>query len=348
MLKPMNERASMGWLGLGLLLCPAAVSAAVATEDRFDFLSFAQMTAEQHDDDDRVSFGVDRLRLKATYRTDTLTGGLQLDLSGDDLGASQPGTLPNVIKDVWVGIPITSGQRVTLGQFKTPVGLDFNRPANDLLITKRGMEKPLVLERALGVMFSGRAPVEGLEYDIGLFDEAGRSGATADADGQAGDANAWAGRLRYSISGLSAEVSYGRTEQAGGPATSDYYLYAVGLAYALRDWTVAFEQLDGSNVLGVSGRDERVTYIHLGRRISPRLDLVARYYDGESEVNRDRTRLRNTYVGGSMRLFEGRRSEGRLQLNYLFAGGDETAYTGVGGSRSDALLLQFQWLVREG
>lgn len=330
---------------LGLLVSLISAPLVLLAEESFDFIAFAQFTAELPEENDRLSFGSDRLRLKATYETEKLTGRLHVDLNVDDFGTSPPGTLQNVIQDLWVRIPAIDGHTVTVGQFKTPLGMDFHRPADALLITKRGMEKPLVIERALGVMLSGSGPVVGLGYDVGVFNIAGRSGATAYEDNQNGDDNAWVGRVRYDFRDFHAEASYGHSANAGGPITADYAVYDVGFSYTGEKWTGVFEWIEGSDVLGVAGRDERVAYIHLGRRLSPRLELVARFYDGESEVDGTRSRLRNTYAGGNLRLFENSQSEGRLQLNYLFAGGDETAYTGVSGSRSDAILLQFQWLV---
>jgi hypothetical protein len=70
---------------------------------------------------------------------------------------------------------------------------------------------------------------------------------------------------------------------------------------------------------------------------------VARHYEGESSIGGSTTDLRNNYLGVSWRVYETPRMNGRLQVNYVLAGGDELAYTGVRGYRDDAVLVQFQF-----
>jgi len=151
---------------------PMTVSAAEAK-----FFGYSQITAavgkgaEGNDDNDGLRFGADRIRLGYKIKQGNAWGKLQVDFmktdsSGDttydvDNGVltSNPNTkigVPEIIKDAVVGYKFNDAANVMAGVFKTPVGMDFNTSGKGLDIVQRGMEKKLVLERAAGLMVSGR------------------------------------------------------------------------------------------------------------------------------------------------------------------------------------------------
>lgn len=313
----------------------------------FSYSAFAQLTAEVIESQGGIAFGADRVRIKGTYGHERWTTGLMLDLNAGDLDARPPGTLPNVVQDAFVAYSFHPRHSVKFGQFKTPVGRDFNVPGNALGITKRGLDLGVVPGRDIGIMVSGRSLPHGFGYDVGIFNVAGRSPATLHTSDQVGDANAWAARVLFREGPWSAEASLGVSEDAGGPATEDYRVVDLAGGYADGPWTATIEWVDGQDVRGVAGRDERVVYVHGGYRLSPKVELVLRHYDGESEVGGVSTDLTNTYLGATFDAFDFGDGQGRIQINYLFAGGDERTYTGVRGFRSDALLAQFQWSIQK-
>ena len=321
-------------------------SAAIAEDPKFEFLGFAQLTAEHVESDDGIAFGADRIRLRGVYEIQKFSVGLMLDLNAGDLDARAPGTLPNVIADAFVAYRFDSKHQLKLGQFKTPVGLDFNTSGQSLHITKRGMEAGLVLARDLGLMLSGRKIGAGFGYDVGMFNVAGRSLATEHLQDQVGDANAWAARVLYDTGPWHLQAAYGVSEEAGGTNSENYRVFNVSGSYTNGPWTAVLEWIDGDHVRGEIDRNERVAYAHLGYRVSPSVEFVARHYDGESRVSGLTTDLGNTFLGANVEIFKNENSEGRLQLNYLIIGGNAGAYTGVRAFRSDAVLIQFQWLVR--
>jgi hypothetical protein len=267
---------------------------------------------------------------------------MQLDFAVDDLGDSRPGTLTNVILDLHATYQLEGKHSVRFGQYKTPLGMDFNTPAHQLDITKRGMEAGLVLNRDFGVMLTGREILGGLSYDIGLFNPPGRSGATSYLDSQVGQAVGQVARLRYDRSAWHAELSHGIAENAGGPNTMDYTVSNLGLRFSREGWTVKAEWIEGHDVLGIDGREEEVHYVHVTRELRPGLELVARHYTGRSHVSSETTDLDNTYIGLTKHFARQTRLQTRLQANYVFAGGDRSTYTGLRGFREDALLVQLQ------
>jgi len=223
--------------------------------------------------------------------------------------------------------------------------MDFNISTRSLDITKRGLDAGLVLNRDIGLMASGRGIGRGFGYDIGYFNIAGRSGATTYTDAQEGEDNAYAGRLHYDMGAWHAELAYGATPDAGGPGTADYEVRDFGIRYGSGDWTVKGEWIDGSNVRGDLSRDENVYYLHGGYQLNEDVEIVARHYEGESRIAGSKTGLSNTYLGVTWHAYRTPRIDGRLQVNYVLAGGDELAYTGVRGYRDDAVLVQFQFYV---
>lgn len=315
-----------------------------------DIFGFAQFTGENFENvSEGFDLDYDRVRIGGKASAGAAFAGFQLDFNAEPTRDRPTGTLANVVQDLFVGWHFTETTSLKAGQFKTPIGMDFNIPGRSLDITKRGFETALVLQRDLGLMLSGRKLAGAFGYDIGVFNPAGRSGAVFGADGdpfdQEGEDYAVAGRLLYDPSeALHFEASYGHSQDAGGSdASDDYQVFDLAGRYRKGPYTLKFEYINGSNVRGVSGRDQRVYYVHGGWFVLPKLEAVVRHYDGETNAPAGNTELRNTYYG--VNLFLGPPKDAtnvRLQINYLDASGDVNSFTGVGGFRSDALLVQLQ------
>lgn len=331
-----------------LVAISVVAMASPAAANVFEPFAFAQLTAQSDSEDDAFGFGADAVRAGFRARSGAFTARLQLDFNAGDLSARPPGTLANVIKDVDVAYAFDERHSLRFGQFKAPVGYDFLRPGFDLDIAKRGMEKGLVLERALGIMLSGRKFANGFGYDVGVFNPAGRSAATrhvgSGAANQVGDDIAAAGRLFLAPDEhWHAELSVGTSQAAGGPGTEDYRVVDAAVRWQEGPWTVIGEYALGTDVRGVAGRDESVWYAHAGYDFTPRVRGLLRHYSGTSDLRGAETELHNTWVGVTLFLDDASRTNSRLMLNYVFVGGDEVRYTGVSGLRDDVLLAQFQF-----
>jgi hypothetical protein len=127
-----------------------------------NLFGFSQFTLEAGDGvasgkdatDDGLRVGADRVRIGYKIWWGKVFSKLHLDFNRPDVAKSKAG-LPEIIKDAQVGYKFDKAAFFTIGMFKTPVGMDFNIPGKHLDITKRGMEKKLVLERSVGAMLSG-------------------------------------------------------------------------------------------------------------------------------------------------------------------------------------------------
>jgi hypothetical protein len=320
----------------------AAVSAYSQTSD-INWRIYAQIAGDRANGD-RVDFDFDRIRVRAAAGGERFSGVVQLELAAEHWDRRQPGATVDVIFDAYADYRINERYSLRAGEFKTPLGLDFTLAPNVMEITKRGMDFGLVLNRATGVMLSGRNLGRGFGYDAGVFNLAGRSGATANVKSQEDDEYAFAARGHYGAQYWRVELAHGETGSAGGPGTADYRVSDFGWAFDRDQLVFKLEWIRGRGVRGDASRSERVYYVHGAYRLREDLELVMRHFDGHSQLSSAATDLTNTYVGVTWHALQETLLEGRFQLNYVFAGGDKAAYTGVRGYRDDALLAQFQFL----
>lgn len=341
-------------LAAAVLLAPGLVLAEAGSLEGF---AFGQFTAEEFDlsSDGENGLDFDRMRAGLKWRHAAWSAALQLDFNAEPTRRRRTGTLDNFVQDLYVGYRFSDAAQLKAGQFKTPLGMDFNTSGQGLDITKRGLEVPLVLQRNVGVMLSGRKLFNGVGYDIGLFNPAGRSGAVFGVDGdpfdQEGDDKAWAGRLLFDPEeNLHFEVAIGQSEDAGGAdGTEDYEVFDIAASYQPGPWSLKAEFIQGENTRGVSDADQQVWYLHTGYQLTPAVELVARHYAGDMESVAGDSDLTNTYVGANLFLsqwwpevFGDNQRNGRVQINYVIAGGDEERWNGLGGFRGDAILVQLQ------
>lgn len=337
-------------------VCAALLTALAATPlptshaQDVSWTAFAQLTAEHGEEHDSVRFGADLVRFALRVQQSPWTAFMMVDVNNGDLSARAPGALANVVTDLWVEHAWSERFSARVGQFRAPLGMDYLLPGAGLDIAKRGMEKGLVLERTIGAMLRANGLSGGLGFEAGVFNPAGRSSATAHVGSgpldQVGDDLAYAARVTFDPNAqFHGELAYGASQDAGGPGTADYKVFDLGASWLSGPWTLRAELIAGQNVRGTSGRDERVWYAHAGYAFTPRVSGVLRHYDGESELPMGDTSLTNTFVGVTWFFDAAQRRNHRLMLNYVLAGGDTTAYTGVRGYRDDTVLAQFQFFI---
>ncbi len=335
---------------------PLAANAGVESK----WFGFSQIKAESLSDqktngdgtdlgEDALKFGLDRVRIGYKLKDGNVFGGLQVDFNETSNGAST-GSDDKIIKDAFAGYKFSNAASIKMGQFKTPLGMDFNTSGKKLDIAKRGMEKKLVLERTAGIMLSGRKIAGGIGYDVFYGNPAGRSAATT--SGTTGKDNTTAVRVSYDMGKLMhAELSYG-SSATSVVGLSDYDVIDFAMAYKRGPITGKFEYITGDNVGNVTNTKEDVYLLHFGYQFSKMFEGVIRHYQASNTpAAGTSTDLGNTFLGANLFLGSNK-TNGRLQLNYVVASGDTTnggsdvagtAYNGVANNYTDdAILVQYQ------
>ncbi len=320
------------------LAAPLAASAAVETK----WFGFTQITASSQSENkpnDGFVFGADRVRIGYKLKDGNVFGKLQIDFNKTDSGP-KTNVLPEIIKDAFAGYKFSSAASVKLGQFKTPLGMDFNTSGKKLDITKRGMEKKLVLERAAGAMLSGRKIAGGFGYDIFYGNPAGRASAVG-SNGTSGKDHTTVARISYDMGRLMhVELATGKSTVNGG---TDYKATDFAMAYHRGPMTGKFEYVVGKGAKSVAAAKQQVMLLHLGYQFSKKFEGVVRYYAAKDDSNS--RKLTNTYIGANVFLGSNK-TNGRLQLNYVLAGGDKTGTTAYNGTATgytdNAILVQYQ------
>lgn len=312
-----------------------------------------------------IRFGID-------YIHEPITGKLLLDFNqshtNDEAG------LVKMIKDAFVNFKWSNAAFIRLGMIKTPLGMNYDIPGWNLDIIERGqLEKSLVLERDIGLMLSGRLigqeryegkvqmEATGLEmgqellgygfgYDIGVFGPAGRSAAVIWDQTQVGDAMAYVGRLSYDHGPyFHSEISYGLSEEAGGPGTEDYEVMDLGLGTMWYDQGLEFraEYIHGSSIRGIAGWNQESVSLMAGWYLTRTIEGVVKHYQASAEKGGVRNSLGNTYIGLNIFLaplstkFRDHQRH-KIVINYIFSSGDDE-WVGLGGYQSDAWGVQWQY-----
>lgn len=311
------------------------------------WFGFSQITVEAGDglakmedkSDNGLRLGADRIRFGFRGRCGNTFSKLQVDFNRNDISQVTAG-MPEIIKDAEVGYTFGHVASFKVGMYKTPVGMDFNTSGAKLDITKRGMEKALVLERSLGVMVSAREIGPGFGYDLGFFNPATRSMAVS--GGTAGNEYSYAFRGHYDRGKtIHAEASYGLSKAAGGIGTEDYSVWDAAVSYKSGQITLKGEYISGKNIGGIDGDNQQVWFFHAGYRIRPMFEPVIRHYQGNTKPGGGN--LSNTFMGLNVFLNPLEKHTTRIQLNYVMTGGNKVGWTGVGGFKDDAFLAQVQF-----
>ena len=235
-----------------------------------------------------------------------------------------------------------------------------------------------------GRNIGGSKETGGFGYDVGIFNTADRSKAVSGIDSkQKGDDHSYAARLMYDYGKmLHVQAYYGEIENAGGVEknqnilctaddvadagleqcaklnqvretriidddTEDYQVAGIGALYKNGPLHLRAEYIDGEDVQGKDGYDEKAWYVMAGYKFTDIVEGVVRYQDmecdncgGAPNVDEDINRFEaglNFYLGPNDR-------NGRVQLNYVKVGGDEEDYSGraAGDDEYDAILGQVQ------
>ena len=250
-----------------------------------------------------ISFHAQRIRLGWKYAAEKFRAKVFIDFNKNsaankttDAGGASGIGVPDNIKDAFIAYKFSKVFTPKMGVLKMPNGMCFTMPGWNLDTAERGLDKKLVLERNMGLMFSGRdmgfgdnGKVSGFEmghehawkgfgYDVMIANQAGRSAAVTNA--KEGNGNSYAVRGMFDWTELlHVEASYGLSEKAGGVAgqttykydgttgttpatvltknTKDYSIYTFGVDSSFMNGAnVKAEYMNAHNIKGIEDYDE--------------------------------------------------------------------------------------------
>jgi hypothetical protein len=350
---------------------------------RLQFFGFAQTEAKigkaYGDNSSSIQFGVGNLRWGTKYQYGKIFGKLFLDFNSK-FGEISAG-IPSFIKDAWTGYNFSNALFVKFGTSKTPLGMGFTTPGSGLdVIGRNKLDKGLVLERATGIVFSGRQigsanpqyspfqmghekPGKGFGYDLGVFNPADRGASVQlqenlpDSLQNNGDALTIVGRIHYDYGELlHFEAAYGYSQEAGGKGTEDYTVMDIGvISYITPQLNVKAEYISGENINGETGISQSCIVGTAAWHFTPGLEAVIKHYQASYHPDGgESSSLGNTHLGFNIyfeavdylinEINEKRRQslqKNRIQLNIVLTqGGNEWA--GKWGYRDAGFIVQFQ------
>jgi len=346
-------------------------------ESKYSFFGFAQVGASLGDganlgDDANIAFNADRIRLGWKYFSGALAGKVFLDFTQDGKGNIE---VPNIIKDAFIAYKFDGSAIVKVGILKTPVGMGFTTGGWNLDVVKRGFDKKLAFERAMGIMVSGRdigfdnngkvnglevgheRPWKGFGYDMMITGATGRSGAVVSPDDIKKAGNGFMGRLMFDWTQLvHVEASYGVTPNADGNTTGnspDYKVLNIGLDSHFDKANIKAEYYDVENIRGVAGWDMSTVALTGTYAVNNKVELAIKDIRGKESIGGVESDAINTYLGVNYylnpkndkmdRKSRKARNRHRVQLNYVASDVDDD-FKGVGSLyKDDTILMQYQF-----
>jgi len=357
-------------------------------DTKLTMFGFAQLEARggegviADDQDSKVAFGAQRVRLGWKYQAGNVRGKVFLDFNQDhdNLKTGDGAAMPKMVKDAFISYVADPAFIIKAGLIKMPNGMSFTMPGWNLDIAERGFDKKLVLERNTGLMISGRdmflgnngkvngfemgheRPWKGFGYDVMIANQASRS-ASASSTKNGGNSYAVRGMFDYTEK-LHLEASYGLTENAKGPSGAaggeNYSNINVGVDSNLGKLSLKAEYFDAKNIKGTDGYNEQVITATAGYFVMPSLELVTKAMNGSAQGKTSTakdTSLTNIYLGMNIfismpyedfsRKAKRMRNQHKVVLNYIVASGDTADATnpwnGLGGYKNDAFIAQYQF-----
>jgi len=353
-------------------------------DTKLTVFGFAQLEARGgdasigDDDDSKVAFGAQRIRLGWKYQAGNVRGKVFLDFNQDHAVNGKTGdgaAMPKMVKDAFISYVVDPAFVIKAGLIKMPNGMSFTMPGWNLDIAERGFDKKLVLERNTGLMFSGRdmflgnngkvngfemgheRPWKGFGYDVMIANQADRS-ASAGSSKNGGNSYALRGMFDYTEK-LHIEASYALSENAAGPSGDeggeDYSNINLGVDSNLGAFSLKAEYFDAQNLKGTKDYNEQVVTATAGYFVIPSLELVTKYMMGNAQkVGSDDSSLTNIYLGMNIfmsmpyqdfsRKAKRMRNQHKVVLNYIIASGDTNGNNDVnGGYESDGFIAQYQF-----
>ncbi|OIO53755.1 MAG: hypothetical protein AUJ55_13165 [Proteobacteria bacterium CG1_02_64_396] len=287
-------------------------------------------------------FGFDRVRFGAKGKIEE---GIDYRMLVEMLKTDQPtkaNTTNEALLDAQLAYTFAPAAKVTVGQGKTPFGMEFNTSAAKLDVIGFGMSGNVVFDRGLGVMVSGRKIAGGLGYDLGIYNAGGRGDGTSYSAGTLGNDDLVVGRLLFDLEKtLHVEGGVGQATVTGGGTYSASYA-AVKTAFDPIEIKVEWDR-------GVQGgRTTTVMYAQVLGKVAEQVEAVAKWEQTKRSGTGSDLTATNTTLACNFALDPSHADRVRIQAAYVWVGGDAASIGSVVGFKKGVKDDLFKVLVQAG
>ncbi len=292
-----------------------------------------------------LRFGAGAVRLGAKYDEGNTFGRLELQF--DQMKDSNTTDFDRVFF-AYVGHKFNYGflNKITVGKFKNPIGMELNQAPNDLHIAKYDVLKKLQGGLVLGTMFSGDLGF-GLSYDLAMFNS------QDDNDNVTGEAFGYAAKLAYDLNDFHFQVGYtmdnDKNDDTTGTAAPNKknttldvaFTYRMNAFFVAGEYVAYKHENEGTTT---TEDKENAFHIHLAYKVSKKIEAVTRYVSYTQEPNASKKlTLDNIWLGANFYIANNE----RIQLNYVLASGDKRWETPAMSAQeglydANAFLAQYQ------
>ena len=289
-------------------------------------------------------FAFDRVRLGAKGNINEKIGyRVMLELLKLNSPARGNTTAEGLL-DAMLTYKVMPGMKLSAGQFKTPFSMAYTTSASKLDVIGFGMATNVSLDRAVGLMASGRNLLDsGLGYDIGIFNAGTRATGTSYSAGTLGHDDMVTGRLLFDgfNKGVHLEAGAVHAGVTGGLA------YAAGftaLRLRYQPLEVKAEYLQGRQ----GTRRTTVVYGQLLATVLEHYELVGKWERTHLTDTGVNLTADNLILGINVALYPDKPQRARMQLNYVIASRDAKSLGTLVGFRKGYTDNQFKLQIQAG
>jgi len=277
---------------------------------------YMQNTMIKSEDGKAFTFGFDRVRIGAKGKLNDLTAyKFQIDVtnSADEFGPD--GSTPGIITFAEIDYKVLKAMTLSVGKFKTPIGMEWNTAATQLDFVKRGLGQAFIFHFDAGAMLhANNLGKPGFGFAAGVFN-AGPNKATEIGDPQEGQDYTLAGRVNINPGKtLYGELYFGRalTSVSG---QEDVQVFGGAVKSKLTSkLQVKAEYLTRDDVTH-TGSDGTDYYVQAGYLVHPEFEPVFKYETLDvTDNSKDQA---NITLGLNIYLNPKVQKQSKIMINYV-------------------------------
>ncbi|TKJ42097.1 hypothetical protein CEE37_00010 [candidate division LCP-89 bacterium B3_LCP] len=305
-----------GIILIGIILLIGLFAAQIQAEPTVKLHGFTQATVIKTQDNKGFVFDFDRVRLIAKGKLNDLAEyKLQVDFMKTDTDVDKDGETPAIIKDAEIKIKVYENIKVSVGKFKTPIGMEFCASGAKLDLVKRGLGQALVFERNVGAMVhASKLGQIGFGFAAGAFNS-GPNQANTVGDPAKGNDYTVAGRLSINPQKVVYVQTYFGSALTSVDQQESVSIFGVGTHVKLmKELSIKGEFMSRTDAQN-NDADGTDFYAQAGYLLHPGIEPVVKYE--QLDVTNDAMDQANITVGFNYYLNPDNIHQTKIMINYV-------------------------------